>query len=179
MLQVGVFLTLALAVQTAWAHGPRGLDVRSEQGADPVLVPAEPTVPPDSAPWVERTADPRPVERSGVGALEGIGIAAVVLGLVGLRRSPRRDRQTAIAAITAALLVGFILEITPHLVHHSLDSDGGAGCEALQTAERSHAAAGMVDATPVQMYADVPEASLDATPPASTIPAPRGRAPPA
>ncbi len=114
-----------------------------------------------------------------MGAVEGISILAVGLGLAGLWRAWRRDRRTTIATTTAALVLGFVVETTPHLVHHSLDADQGAGCEALQTAERSQVASGSIDSTPVPVSAALADAPLAPTSPTLLAPAARGRAPPA
>jgi hypothetical protein len=114
-----------------------------------------------------------------MGAVEGISILAVAFGLAGLGRAWRRDRRTVIATTTAAVVLAFVLETTPHLVHHSLDADQGAGCEALQTAERSQVAPGTIDAMPVVVSADLADApEITASPPPLAL-APRGRAPPA
>ena len=117
-------------------------------------------------------------ERSAVDSVEVTGVLAMAIGLAGLAGSWRRDRRTAVATITAALVLGFVVETTPHLVHHSLDADQGAGCAALQTAERSQVAAGAIDATPVPVPADLADAPLIAAPLTCADPSPRGRAPP-
>ena len=145
-------LLLALAVTPVWAHGVRR----------PPL-PIEPVG--------EARRDRRGLHRSSLarrtprrgssgtraglrvgpqspGPAEVAGVLIATLGLAGLGRSWRRDRRMAVATVTAALALGFVVETTPHLVHHVLDPDKGAGCEALQTAERSQAAVGAVDATP-------------------------------
>ena len=55
-------------------------------------------------------------------------------------------------------------------MHHVLDPDKGAGCEALQTAERSQAAMGAIDTTPAP-------ASVRLIDPPSIAPAPTLAAP--
>jgi hypothetical protein len=178
LLGLAMFLGLALTVAPAWAHGLRALESRSDQ-AEVVLVSAEPTRMPDSAIHFARESVLASGERSAVDSVEVASILAVAIAVAGLAGSWRRDRRTAIATITAALVLGFVVETTPHLVHHSLDVDQGAGCAALQTAERSQAAAGAIDATPVPAPADLAEAPLVAPFPTCAAPAPRGRAPPA
>jgi hypothetical protein len=49
-----------------------------------------------------------------------MGILIVAAGLAGFSRFWRRDRRMAIAVATAALALGFMVETTPHLVHHTL-----------------------------------------------------------
>ncbi len=180
MLGLATLLVLALAVAPARAHEFPRPDPRSDQvGVVPVPVPTESTGPPDSTPRRDRIPDPPSVERFGMGAADGIGILIVGLGLAGLWGAWRRDRRTTIATTTAALVLGFVLETTPHLVHHSLDADQGAACEALQTAERSQMASGAIDSTPVTISAALAHAPLAATSPTFLAPAARGRAPPA
>ena len=175
-----VALVLALTVVPAWAHDSSRPDPLGEQaGVAPVPVSTASTPPLDFVPRLDRIPDPPPVGRFGPGAVEGIGILTAGLGLAGLRRAWRRDRRTAIATTTAVLVLGFVLETTPHLVHHSLDADQGAGCEALQTAERSQVASGSIDPTPVTGSAPLADALSVASPPTLLAPAPRGRAPPA
>ena len=85
----------------------------------------------------------------------------------------------AVATATAALVLGFVVETTPHLVHHVLDPDKGAGCQVLQTAERSQAAVGTLDTTPAPAPARLIDTPSTAPAPTLAAPAPRGRAPPA
>ena len=85
----------------------------------------------------------------------------------------------AVATATAALVLGFIVETTPHLVHHALDPDKGAGCEVLQTAERSPAAVGALDTISTPAPATLIDVPSAASCPALAGPAARGRAPPA
>jgi hypothetical protein len=177
-LRVLALLVVALHVAPAWAHGPRGLGARLDR-AEPVLTVTEPLRAEDSAARIETAATEVAAERSGVPVVDVLAVLVSALGLVGLGRSWRRDRLGAIATSAAALLLGFVLETTPHLVHHSLDADQGAGCEALQTAERSPVAAGAVQVAPLPasgLLADAQPATMVLTP---AVPAPRGRAPPA
>ena len=175
-------LLLALAVTPAWAHGLRRADPRIEPAESPIeMVVAPPALarPPDSAARLERIADRAPAGRSGVGLAEVAGVLIVALGLAGLGRSWRRDRRMAVATATAALVLGFVVETTPHLVHHTLDPDKGAGCQVLQTAERSQAAVGTLDMTPAPAPARLIDTPSTAPGPTLAAPAPRGRAPPA
>ena len=80
--------------------------------------------------------------RSASGLAEAVGGLLVGAGFVELARTWRRDRRVAMATATAALILGFVVETTPHLVHHVLDPDKGNGCQVLQAAERSHATVG-------------------------------------
>ena len=173
-----IFLALALTVAPAWAHDPRAPESRSDQG-EVILASAEPTRAPDSAIHVAQGSVLAAGERSAVDSVEVTSILAVAIGLAGLAGSWRRDRRTAVETFTAALVLGFVVETTPHLVHHSLDADQGASCEVLQTAERSQVAAGAIDATPVRAPADLADAPLVAAPPTCAVPSPCGRAPPA
>ena len=84
----------------------------------------------------------------------------------------------AIAALSAGLLLGFIVETAPHLVHHVFDADKGAGCQVLQAAERSHAAVGTLDVTPAPVLAGLTDIPATLFAPALPGPAPCGRAPP-
>jgi hypothetical protein len=102
----------------------------------------------------------------------------MTLGVAGLARSWRRDRRGAVAVATAGLLVGFVAETTPHLVHHSLDADQGASCQALQTAERSQAAVGAADASLVSAFAPLDVGPARCSVPMPSAPIPCGRAPP-
>jgi hypothetical protein len=187
MRRIGVrlfaMLLLALAVTPAWAHGLRQASLRIEFVDSPVEAVAAPPAAlapaPAAAARLARSPGRAPVGRSGPGLAEVTGVLIVTLGLAGFGRSWRRDRGMAVAAVTAALVLGFVVETTPHLVHHALDPDTGAGCEVLQTAERSQAAIGAIDTAPASASVrliDPPSAA-----PASTLaaPAPCGRAPPA
>ena len=110
---------------------------------------------------------------------EVAGILIGVLGLAAFGRLWRRDHQAALAAATAALALGIVDETTPHLVHHTLDTDQGASCQALQSAERSQAAVGNLDAPPVPAPVYAAAAPSRVTAPTLVRPAPCGRAPPA
>jgi hypothetical protein len=134
---------------------------------------------PGFAARLDRIRDRTPVGPSSVGLAEIAGVLIVALGLAGLGRSWRRGRRTAVATATAALVLGFVVETTPHLVHHALDPDKGAGCQVLQTAERSQAAVGTPDMTPAPAPARIVDTPSTAPGPALAAPAPRGRAPPA
>ena len=110
---------------------------------------------------------------------EVAGVMIVVLGLAACGRFWQRDRRMALAAATAALALGFVVETTPHLVHHTLDTDQGASCQALQSAERSQAAVGNLDVTPVPAPVYGAAVPSRVTAPTLVRPAPCGRAPPA
>ena len=177
-LRLLTILLLALAVTPAWAHGPRLPELRPDL-TEVVVTPSEPARPPDPVERLQRTPEPVSIGRSGVAMAEVAGVMIVALGLAAFGRFWRRDRRMALAAATAALTLGFVVETTPHLVHHTLDADQGASCQALQTAERNQAAVGNLDVTPVPapVYA-APALSL-LTVPTLNRPAPCGRAPPA
>ena len=182
-LRILAMLLLALAVTPAWAHGLRQANLRTEPVDSPVeIVPASPAAlapAPAAAARLGRGAGQAPIVRSGPGPAELAGILIVMLGLAGFGRSWRRDRRMAVATATAALVLGFVVETTPHLVHHALDPDKGAGCEVLQTAERSQATIGAVDTTPAAAPARLIDAPSTVSAPTLAAPAPRGRAPPA
>ena len=125
------------------AASPSSSPVETVVASPAALAPA-----PVAASRLARSPGRAPVGRSGAGLAEVTGILIATLGLAGFGRSWRRDRRMAVATVTAALVLGFVVETTPHLVHHALDPDKGAGCEALQTAERSQAAIGALDTTP-------------------------------
>jgi hypothetical protein len=108
-----------------------------------------------------------------------IAVLLGALGLGGLGRSWRRDRRSALAAGLAGLLLGFLIETTPHLVHHSLDADQGASCEILQTAERSQAVQAALDGGPVSAAAYLDDRPRPVPAPTLFALAPCGRAPPA
>jgi hypothetical protein len=116
---------------------------------------------------------------AGLCPAEVAGILIVMLGLAGFGRSWRRDRRMAVATATAALVLGFVVETTPHLVHHALDPDTGAGCEALQTAERSQATIGAIDTAPASASVRLIDPPSIAPAPTLAAPTPCGRAPPA
>ena len=175
-------LLLALTVTPAWAHGLRRADLRIEPAEGPIeMVVAPPPLArsPVSAPRLERILDRAPVGRAAAGLAEVAGVLIVTLGLAGLGLSWRRDRRMAVATVTAALVLGFVVETTPHLVHHVLDPDKGAGCQVLQTAERSQAAVGTLDMGPAPAPARLIDTASIAPGPTLAAPAPRGRAPPA
>ena len=81
--------------------------------------------------------------------------------------------------VMAALVMSFAVETTPHLVHHSLDPDKGAGCQVLQAAERSQATLGTLDVVPAETQSRLVEAPPRETAPTLAAPAALGRAPPA
>ncbi len=120
-----------------------------------------------------------PAVRSAPGAVESVAVLLVALGLAGLLGAWRRDRRSALAAATAGLLLGFVVETTPHLVHHSLDADQGASCEVLQTAERNQAVVVVLDAAPTSAPTYLDDRPPHHPAPALSAPAPCGRAPPA
>jgi hypothetical protein len=177
-LRLLTILLLALAVGPAWAHGPR-LPEPSPDLAEVVLTPSGPARSPDPVERLQRTPEQVSIGRSGVAVAEVAGVLMVALGLAAFGRFWQRDRRMALAAATAALALGFVVETTPHLVHHTLDTDQGASCQALQTAERNQAAVGNLHVTPVPapVYAAAVPSLLAV--PTLVRPAPCGRAPPA
>ncbi|MGH7358785.1 MAG: hypothetical protein ACREJR_08225 [Candidatus Rokuibacteriota bacterium] len=174
-------VTLSLAVTPAWAHGPATpaprID-RLEAALAPVVsVPRAEVIP--GAPRSDSAAVRPPTVTATLGAVDVIAVLLVALGLGGLARAWRRDRRSALAAGAAGLLLGFVVETTPHLVHHSLDADQGASCEVLQTAERAQAAIGALDAAPVSTPSYLDDRLRAAPAPTLSVLAPCGRAPPA
>ena len=180
VLRTFAIVMLALTAAPAWAHGPRAPAVRIDR-PDAVLAPVVPTRAEEigsGMPWSEPTLMRPPTARATSGAAEGIAVLIAALGLAGF--GPwRRDRRAAVAVATAGLLLSFVVETTPHLVHHSLDADQGANCLVLQAAERSQAAVGASDAAPVSALAMLDERAPYVPPPTLSAPAPCGRAPPA
>jgi hypothetical protein len=176
-----VIVVLALAAAPAWAHGPRVFTppIDPRDAAPSPMASTGPGEPASQTPGSERTLARPPAGRPTAGPVEATAVLIVALGLAGLARSWRRDRQAALAAVTAGVLLGFVVETTPHLVHHSLDADQGAGCHALQAAERNPAAVGAVDAAPVSTLASLDERPPLVSAPTPSAPASRGRAPPA
>jgi hypothetical protein len=169
---------LLLAAGPAWAHGPRVLVDRADAASAPVTA----TRPADAASPLLRSASI--LERCAtVGAMPGsvelLATLIVVLGLAGLAPSWRRERRAALASATAGLLLGFVVEATPHLVHHSLDADRGTDCQVLQTAERHQAAVGALDTAPREGPAALDETPPLVAAPRLAAPPPSGRGPPA
>jgi hypothetical protein len=181
-IRVVLVLALTLASAPLWAHGLNGRMALGDLGdpprpsADPVAAPARM---PGSAPRASLAPAPRRFPRGGTRAAEATGVLIVAAGLAGFARAGGRDRRMTAATATAALVLGFVIETTPHLVHHSLDPDTGAGCQVLQTAERSLAALGTPDVVPVETQSRLVETPATETAPARPTPAARGRAPPA
>jgi hypothetical protein len=174
-------LLLTLAAAPAWAHGPREADLALPSGETPietVSVSPLPMRPADSPARFEGGQGGAPAGRAAADVAATTGLLIVALGLAGFGRSWQRERRVAIATLSAGLLLGFIVETAPHLVHHVLDADKGAGCEVLQAVERSHAVVGTLDITPVPVLAALTDGP--ATPFGSALPAPTpcGRAPP-
>jgi hypothetical protein len=180
-LRILAALLLAVTVTPVWAHDPTRLPSRLDR--------LEVTVAPVASAPSPGMAGGTPSEawavarlsRDGVtpSAVETLAVLVVALGLAGLARSWRRDRRAALASAAAGLLLGFVVATTPHLVHHSLDGDQGAGCQALQAAERCHAAVGGLDVAPGGVCAPLDEPSSFVAGPTRFAPAPCGRAPPA
>ena len=173
---------LTLAAAPAWAHGSREADIGFPSGEAPIQIVVDSPAPPPSAgslARLERGQGGAPAGRAGADLAAATGLLIVVLGLAGFGRSWRRERRAAMGALSAALLLGFIVETAPHLVHHVLDSDKGAGCQVLQAAERSHAVVGTLDVTPAPVLAALPDVPATLLLPALPAPAPCGRAPPA
>jgi hypothetical protein len=173
---------LTLAAAPAWAHGLREGAVGLPSGEMPIEVVAASPAPPRPAGTMAR------LERGQGGALLGrvgadlaaaTGLLIVGLGLAGFGRAWRRERRVAMAALSAGLLLGFIVETAPHLAHHALDPDKGAGCQVLQAAERSHAAIPALDVTPARALAILSAVPSTAFVPALAAPRPCERAPPA
>jgi hypothetical protein len=173
---------LTLAAAPAWAHGPREEAAGLPSGEMPIEVVAASPAPPRLAGTMarlERGQSGAPVGRAGADLAAATGLLVVALGLAGFGRAWRRERRVAVAALSAGLLLGFIVETAPHLVHHVLDPDKGAGCQVLQAAERSHAAVGTLDVTPAPVLAALTDVPATLLAPALPAPAPCGRAPPA
>ncbi len=173
---------LALAAAPAWAHGPRDARLAVPSAETPIeMVVASPAPPrpADSRARLERGAGAASASRAGSDLAAAAGLLIVALGLAGFGRAWERAPRVAIAALTAGLVLGFIVETAPHLAHHALDPDKGAGCQVLQAAERSHAAVGSLDVTPAPALA--PLTDVPSTVFALALPAPAacGRAPPA
>jgi hypothetical protein len=174
-------VVLALSAAPAWGHGPRSAESRLDR-PPAVLTPSGPT---RSAEIASSTVLREPVlaglpqASTASGAAGAIGVVIAALGLVGLGRSWRRDRRAGVAVATAGLLLGFVAETTPHLVHHSLDADQGASCEVLQVAERSQGAVGASDAAPASTLADLDERPRSVPEPMTSALPPCERAPPA
>jgi hypothetical protein len=61
------------------------------------------------------------------------------LGVMASRRWT--PRPAVLRLVVVALFAAFVLESSPHLVHHLLDSDRGSTCQTLQTSERSQVVA--------------------------------------
>jgi hypothetical protein len=178
-LRILAALLLAVIVTPAWAHGPAGLTSRIDR---PEVAVAPGASAPSPGPAGRTPSEEWAVARPGAatsGAVETLAVLVVALGLTGLARSWRRDRRAAIASAAAGLLLGFVVATTPHLVHHSLDADQGAGCQALQAAERCHAAVGGLDAALGEVCAPLDEPSAFVAGPTLFAPAPCRRAPPA
>jgi hypothetical protein len=173
-------LIVAMAVAPAWAHDPRIPASRVDR-LDVVPTAVAPTRPSEIASPVLRSGlEPvRPLgARSAPGVAEMIAVLIVALGLAGFGESWRRDHRAALAAATAGILLGFVAESTPHLVHHGLDADQGASCQVLQAAERDHAAVGALDVAPASAPAYLDERPIPAPLATLSAPAPCGRAPP-
>lgn len=182
VLRLTLALSLTLVAAPVWAHGISGrLDLGDlgEPAVAAVGPSAEPARAADATAPARLTAAPRGRLPGGDGLAEAAGVLIAVAGLVGLARGWRGDRRRAVATATAALVLSFAVETTPHLVHHSLDPDKGAGCQVLQTAERSQAALGTPDVVPAEIRSRVIETPATETVPALATPAARGRAPPA
>jgi len=172
---------LTLAAAPAWAHGPREAGLALPSGETPIetiSVSPAPMRPADSPARLEGGQGGAPAGRAGADLAAATGLLIVALGLAGFGRSWQREPRVAIAALSAGLLLGFIVETAPHLVHHVLDADKGAGCKVLQAAERGHAAVGTLDVTPAPVLAGLTDVPATLFAPALPEPAPCGRAPP-
>lgn len=181
-LRLAATLVLALAAAPVWAHGINGRLALDDVGQTPVATVAPPAVPApslDSSARLEIEPTGSATRRSATGLAEAVGGLLVGAGFVELARTWRRDRRVAMAAATAALILGFVVETTPHLVHHALDPDKGNGCQVLQAAERSHATVGTLDATPAPVRAFLADIPATVFAPTLAAPVPCGRAPPA
>ncbi len=182
VIRLTLALSLTLAAAPVWAHGingPLALDDLREPTVAVVGPSAEPARAPDAAMPAHLTAAPRGRLAGGDGLAAAAGVLIAAAGLVGLTRGWRRDPRRAMATATAALVLGFVVETTPHLVHHSLDPDKGAGCQVLQTVERSQAALGTPDVVPAETPSRLVETPPRETAPTLAAPAAVGRAPPA
>jgi len=180
-LRILAALLLAVIVTPAWAHGPGALTPRIDR-LEVAVAPVASAMSPGLAGRMpsEEWALARPPEVAATSDVaETLAVLVVALGLAGLARSWRRDRRAALASATAGLLLGFAVETTPHLVHHSLDADRGADCQVLQTAERHQAAAGAPDTAPREAPAPLAGPPPLVAAPVLAAPPPSGRAPPA
>jgi hypothetical protein len=172
-LLIGVGLGLALMAPGAWAHAPAtpGRAAALALGPDESAAGAGGMA--MAAPATDRS--PGPGEAGGGWWLAGaIGAGSVLAWRLRWRASPR-----SLALGCAGLLVCFVIEASPHLVHHLLEPDQGAGCPVYQTTERLQLTleAPVVLPPPVQTIADgtCPPAGAPWRPAAAQ----RGRAPPA
>ena len=177
-------LTLGLATTPVWAHGSR-LAALSAEAPVPALAltePARATGAPEM-PTVATLLEPAlagsRAARPTHGPAEVVALLIAALGLAGPGRAWRRDRRRALAMTASGLLLGFVVETTPHLVHHSLDPDRGASCRVLQAAERNQAVIDTPDALLVSAPAYLEARPMLVPAPALSAPTPCGRAPPA
>jgi hypothetical protein len=176
------FSLLIVAAAPSWAHGPRGagsIAAPAEASIEMAVASPAPPRPPDAAARLERGASGAPRNRSAADLAAATGLAIAALGLAGSARAWHRDRRVALATLSAGLLLGFIVETAPHLAHHALDPDKGAGCQVLQAAERSHAAIPALDVTPAPALAILGAVPSTVFVPALAAPRPCERAPPA
>jgi hypothetical protein len=173
---------LIVAAAPAWAHGPRGAGLLAAPPAgsvaEKVAAPA-PSRPTAAAARLGLPAGGALRNRSAADLAAATGLAIAALGLAGSAWTSRRDRRVAMATLSAGLLLGFIAEMAPHLAHHALDPDKGAGCQVLQAAERSHAAIPSLDVAPAPASATLSAVVSIVFVPALVAPRPCGRAPPA
>jgi hypothetical protein len=177
VLVLGVLLALALPVAPAWGHRLQGPEPRVDR-VEALSVAAEPAPIPDTPIQFAERRELGSGERFAIDSAEISAILAVAIACAGFLGS-WQYRRTGIARVTTALVLGFIVETTPHLVHHSLDADQGASCEALQSAERSQAVTDAIETAPVRVPQDLAEGPLVRTAPSYSVVSPRERAPPA
>jgi hypothetical protein len=177
-----VTLTLLAPISPADAHtrGDRETTIEVALDSSPAVHPvggtspaALPTLAPAAAPRVNADRLDRIPDALGLTlALVAGALAAAAL------RTGRHARRLATSAI-GLLLLGFVLESTPHLVHHALDPEHGTGCWALQLSERNPVLVEPLETLPKPPVLTRVDPSPPLVPPVVTVPVPRGRAPPA
>jgi hypothetical protein len=114
---------------------------------------------------------PIPLAVAVMAALLLLVAAGAALGGIRVRR--------AAAAATGALVLVFIAESGPHLVHHALDPAQAEQCQILKASSHSDGTTVAADSLPVPGTLEWLHLVLQLRPPAGEGPAACGRAPPA
>lgn len=135
------------------------------------------TVAPLAGPEAAEPAPERRPPPPGMGAVALAGSLLLALAAGGALGSARLRRTAAIA--TSALVLVFIAESGPHLVHHALDPGQAEQCQVLKAAGHSEATTLAVDPPPVPGTLESIQAAALVHPPDTSRPAACGRAPPA